>query len=125
MAVADSRKQRLRRFSSFFLSFSLSFSKDHQRYRKRYIEACEGFQSRQLSITNFVSSFNFASCQQHVNFKMSQDEQQVLIQALVDRLVTAVDEQDCLFTLFWLNEARERNLLNRVIDAKRTFSYHF
>jgi hypothetical protein len=45
-----------------------------------------------------------------------------LTQELADRLGTAVAEQDVLFTLFWINEARKEGLLEAVIERRRESS---
>ena len=108
----------------FFASFPFclrcsNLSESRKLYSTR--EDVEKTPSRHLSIANFASlSFNFFTSQQSIDLSMSVQEQEELVQALADRLITAVDEQDVLFTLFWLNESRERNLIKQVVQAKRT-----
>ncbi|GAA6005534.1 hypothetical protein JCM11491_003677 [Sporobolomyces phaffii] len=43
-----------------------------------------------------------------------------LEQEIADRLVTAVREQDVLFTLFWINEANKERLLDAVIERRHS-----
>jgi len=40
-------------------------------------------------------------------------------QDLTDRLVVATEEQDVLYTLYWINEMKEEGCLERAIDSKR------
>lgn len=40
-------------------------------------------------------------------------------QEIVDRLVTAVQEQDVLFTLFWINEMTKADLVHQFLHARR------
>jgi hypothetical protein len=42
-----------------------------------------------------------------------------LQQELTDRLVVAAEEQDVLFTLFWLNEMNKVDLLPQCITTRR------
>ncbi|GAA5948584.1 hypothetical protein JCM3765_004935 [Sporobolomyces pararoseus] len=46
------------------------------------------------------------------------------IQALGDRLVVAVEEQDVLFTLFWINEMKEQGVTEQAIVAKHSSKGH-
>lgn len=43
-------------------------------------------------------------------------------QTLVDYLITAAEEENVLFTHYWLNELREKGQLPRALEQTRTFS---
>jgi len=43
---------------------------------------------------------------------------QYISQQLTDRLSTAIQEQDVLFTLFWINEMKDQGLLEQAINGK-------
>jgi len=42
-------------------------------------------------------------------------------QDLTDRLIIAVNEQDVLYVLYWLNEMKEMKCLREAINNKREF----
>jgi hypothetical protein len=43
---------------------------------------------------------------------------QYISQQLTNRLSTAIQEQDVLFTLFWINEMKDQGLLEQAIKAQ-------
>ena len=47
-----------------------------------------------------------------------------LDQTLVDYLVTALEEEDVLFTHYWVVELREKGQLPQALEQTRTFSVH-